>query len=163
MRSEALPSHNSGLTAVLVAPDIAFSTASRMWRQLLATRRFVPQVRVKVVAIPGNKAADAFLDGCGGSEPDVAHEVIHIRIGGRNIAGLHRQKAFLRCFPKALLDHLDEMHQFHRVVVADVVELVGRLACARVGLFAAPRRIRGRHPVGNTHHTFDDVVELAST
>ena len=30
MRSEALPSHNSVLSAVLVAPDIAFSTASRM-------------------------------------------------------------------------------------------------------------------------------------
>ena len=67
-----------------------------------------------------------------GLEANVFYQVIYISIGCRHVACLDRQEVLFRFFAEAIFKDLDEMHQLHRVVVADVVEFVGSIACRRV-------------------------------
>src|SRR3569623_1828296 len=110
--------------------------------------------------IPFDEARDAGLDRRGGLEADVMHQGIDVGVGGGHVALLQRYHVFFRFFTQALLDPLDVMHELHGLVVADVVEPIGRAAAGGVGRIAAPVRIRRGDFIARAHHAFDDVVDV---
>ena len=56
--------------------------------------------------------------------------------------------------------HADEVHQLDGIVVADVVEPVGRERGRGIGIVAAPRRVGLGDMIGGAHHALDDVVDV---
>lgn len=61
-------------------------------------------------------------------KPHIALQLFDIGVGRFHIARLHRQKIFLRLLPQRVFNRFDEGHQLYRLVVADVVDLVGCVA-----------------------------------
>src|SRR6186713_1760382 len=114
-----------------------------------------------IVQIPVNEPANTLFDGCGWLESDVPGEVVYVRKCGRYIAGLHRQKALVRLPAETILNHLDQVQQLDRVVVADIVEPVGGLAGGRVRLVSVPMRIGRSDTVGHPDDALDDIINVS--
>jgi hypothetical protein len=70
------------------------------------------------------------------------------------------RKFFSALPPSASSMRLDEFHQLHRLVVADVVHAVGCPAGGGVGAVLDEGRIGRGRPVEHAHHALGDVVDV---
>src|SRR6266481_5688404 len=75
-----------------------------------------------MVAIPGDKAANAILNRCLGPKADVARQIPDIGEGFGYVSGLHRQHILYRRAAQLLLQQRHQVHKLFRVVIADIVE-----------------------------------------
>ena len=82
--------------------------------------------------IPFNEAAQALLDRCGWSESNLPHQVVHIGTGDQHLTGLDGEHIFVCFLSQALFKHFNKMTQFHRLIIADVVQTIGSVAGGRV-------------------------------
>ena len=113
-----------------------------------------------IVAVPGDEARDALGDRRRRLEADVAHEIVHVGEGGRNVAGLYRREFADRLLAERLLEQGDHVEQLDRIVVADIVDAPRRRTRGRIGSIARPIGIgRGRF-VDEPHHRLHDVVDI---
>ncbi len=60
-------------------------------------------LKVMIVTVPFRKPCDPILNRGGGPEPDFARQILDIGIGGRDVAGLHRQHLLDDRTPELLL------------------------------------------------------------
>src|SRR6188472_2720673 len=84
-----------------------------------------------VLAIPCDETLHAQLDGRLRRKPHVLHQRLDVRVCRGHIPWLNRQHTLLGNAAECLLDRADEMHQLDRIVVADVVQAIWRLAGRR--------------------------------
>ena len=89
-----------------------------------------------VFLIPCRELAQALFNRRRRPEVEVALQFTDIRIRLVDITGLHRQKLLLRRLADSLFQHLDEVHELLRLVVADVVDLVAVAELIRLGRIA---------------------------
>ena len=113
-----------------------------------------------VGAIPCHKALDAYLDRRVRFEADIADKVIHIRIGGRHIAGLQGEQVLFGFPAELLFEHLYKLQQLHRLVVADVINLIWRAACARIRGIAGPAGVGAGRLVHHPHDSLDNIINI---
>src|SRR5215208_3241861 len=83
---------------------------------------------------PVDEPADAISDRGRRLEIDLAHQVLDIGIGCRDIARLHRQELALGLGADGLFKQADNLEQLDRTVVPDVVDAPGGRARSRIGL-----------------------------
>jgi len=74
-----------------------------------------------VLLVPGNEARDPLGDRRRRLETDIAHEVVNIGEGGRNVAGLHRQQLTNGLFSDRLFQNFHNLTNIDRTFVADIV------------------------------------------
>ena len=113
-----------------------------------------------VAAIPVYETTDANLDGCCRLVVKLFDEIANVGVGVRYIAGLERQEFLDRRLAQSLFQRGDVIHEFHRLVVADVVNAPGRRAGAGIGDGAVPVGVGRRRPVENADYALDDVVDI---
>lgn len=102
----------------------------------------------------------ALLDGGGRGEASVAGQVVHVCKRRGDVAGLEGQETLLCLCAQGVLEDLDEVEEFHGVVVADVVEAVRDFRRARVGVVAGPGRVGDGGAVEDADDALDDVVDV---
>src|SRR5690606_29936335 len=90
-----------------------------------------------IAAVPLNESCDALLHRHAWAVAHIGDEVGDVRFRVGHIARLQRQHLHVRLAPQALLQYLDIAQKFDGLLVADVVDPIGRNA--------TDRRIRG-HP-----------------
>ena len=66
-----------------------------------------------------------------GPEAGVAHQIADIGEGFRDVSGLHRQHILYRRAAQLLLQKRHHMHQFFRMLIADIVDPRRRAAGLR--------------------------------
>src|SRR3569623_1574588 len=103
-----------------------------------AVRRMELRSGLVILPVPRDEVRDAALDGGVGLESDVVHQRVEVGISGRHVPLLLRQHVLLGLLAEALFDDLDVTHQLHRLIVADVIEPIRRVAAGGVGRVAAP-------------------------
>lgn len=103
---------------------------------------------------------DAGFDRCRRREAGVARQIGDVGGSCRDIAGLQRLQIEHRLAAQGFFDAGDEVREFDRAVVADVVEPVRRRAGAGIGLGGIPRRIGLRDAIAGAHHALHDVVDV---
>ena len=110
---------------------------------------------VVVLPVPIYEFLHAFFDRCAGPETDVALKRIDVSECGRNVTRLHGEHIFLRFATKRLLERLNQVHEFDRLIVADVVNAV---RCGRLRIVSSGRnRLSGRDRVIGPNHAFDNI------
>src|SRR5688572_26447988 len=77
-----------------------------------------------VSAVPVDEPRQAFGQRRRGRETGGRTEAFDRRVGGGDVAGLHRQHLATRGSPEQALERRDELVELDRLVVADVVERV---------------------------------------
>lgn len=102
-----------------------------------------------VVLIPRRELAQPLFNRRRRLEVKVALQFTHIRIRLIDIARLHGQELLLRRLTDGLFQHLDEVHELLRLVVADVVDLV-----------AVAKLIHLRRIAKHMLNARDDVVDI---
>src|SRR3982074_2302031 len=90
------------------------------------------------IPVPVDEALDAFFDRCLGLKADISHKCIYICKGPRYVSRLKRQHVLQRLLAYCLLNAFDEVHQFYRLIVPDVIETVRRSRGSRIRLGAIP-------------------------
>src|SRR5467141_1122067 len=85
-----------------------------------------------MVAIPGDKAANAILNRCLGPKADVARQIPDIGEGFGYVSGLHRQHILYRRAAQLLLQQRHQVHKLFRAVIAAIVEPRRRMPRALV-------------------------------
>ena len=93
-----------------------------------------PYLYFVVLAVPLHEARNAGFNRRGRLEASIPHEIRHIGIGRRHIAGLEGQKVFFGLLTERLFKHLNESQEIYRLVIADIVESIGRRTATGVGL-----------------------------
>ena len=83
---------------------------------------------VVVVSVPVNKLGNSLFNRRQRAETDGIIQGTDIGIGGRYVSWLHRQHISIRFGTQLLFNDFDEVVQFHRPIVADVVETIGGTA-----------------------------------
>src|SRR5690606_20253579 len=91
----------------------------------------------------------------------ILDQIGHIGVSGRDIAGLNGEHVLLDGLAERLFDGVDEVHQFYRIVVADVIDLIWGGRRGRVRLFSTPGCIWTGGIVDYPHNTFYDVVDVS--
>lgn len=89
-----------------------------------------------VVLIPCRELAQPLFNRRRRFEVKVALQFTHIRVRLVDITGLHGQELLLRRLADGLFQHLNEVHELLRLVVADVVDLVAVAELIRLGRIA---------------------------
>src|SRR5690625_870019 len=92
----------------------------------------------------------------------ITHSVFQcggVGISIRYIAGLQREKVFLRLLPWGVFDGFDVSAKLDGVVITNVVESKRGAASSRVGVVAIPCRIRRGWLIAGTNDAFDDVID----
>lgn len=89
-----------------------------------------------VVLIPCRELAQPLFNRRRRFEVKVALQFTHIRVRLVDITGLHGQELLLRRLADGLFQHLNEVHELLRLVVADVVDLVAVTEIIRLGWIA---------------------------
>ena len=119
---------------------------------------------IGVSAEPCRPAGEAVGQRRARREADVTAQIVGVRAGCRYVASLHRQEFLGRGLAERLFERLDEDHQFDRLVVADVVDSVGRAAASG----SRVRRVEVGVGLGDAIHDADrafgnvvDVSEIA--
>lgn len=102
-----------------------------------------------VVLIPRRELAQPLFNRRRRLEVKVALQFAHIRVRLIDIARLHWQELLLRRLADGLFQHLNEVHELLRLVVADVVDLV-----------AVAKLIRLRRIAEHVLDARDDVVNI---
>lgn len=102
-----------------------------------------------VVLIPCRELAQPLFNRRRWLEVKVALQFAHIRVRLIDIARLHWQELLLCRLADGLLQHLDEMHELLRLVVADVIDLV-----------AVAELIRLRRIAEHVLDACDDIVDI---
>ena len=102
-----------------------------------------------VFFVPFSKAPKAFGYRGRRFEVEVSDEVSHVGVGLVNIAGLHGEVFFLRFHADGFFECFNEIHQFLRLVVPDVVDLV-----------AVAEFVRFRRIAEHVFHAADDVIDI---
>ena len=98
-----------------------------------------------IAAIPLDEARQCPSSiGVAGLKPTSATSCVDVGISRGTSPGCSGQEVLLGLAAQRLLDAADEVHQLDGVVVADVVEPVGRRRGRRIGIVAAPFRVRLR-------------------
>ena len=103
---------------------------------------------VKVAFVPFDELSDALMQPHDGLVADLRLEPGGVSIGLIDVAGLHGQELLLRLHAERLLDFGDEVHEFHGVGAADVIDAVPQAV-----------RIRLRQVVQTADGAGDDVVD----
>lgn len=114
--------------------------------------------------VPGGEAAEAFAEGGGGLEAEVALEGGGVGVGDGYVAGLHGHEAFVGLEvvvggkytggEKLFLKNLHEVKKVLGRVVADVVDGIGGLGKTVLASLALGS-------LGHdAHHALDDVVDV---
>lgn len=80
--------------------------------------------------------------------------------GIRYVAGLHRQQSLFDHAAQALFHQLDKLQQGNGLVIADVVDTVGRLGTAGAGLHRVVVGVGPRSAVQGADDAFDDIVDI---
>ena len=74
------------------------------------------------VSIPLDETGNPHLDRRAGLESDIAREILDVGISCRHIPWLQWHQFLLRFPAERLLQHLNKMQQFHRLMIADVID-----------------------------------------
>jgi len=77
-----------------------------------------------VLLVPLHEITHPHFHGSTRRVPHITDEIVHIGAGGGNVSRLDGEKILPGFFAKAFFDYLDKSKQFHRLVVADIVEPV---------------------------------------
>src|SRR5439155_14380372 len=109
-------------------------------------------LRAHKFPVPINKGPNSVFDTRPRTKPDVSDQVVDVGIGGWYIAGLQRQHPLFRLAAEAVLQRLDQMHKFDRIIIADIINSVRSVAGARIRLSTVPPGIRGCDAVTNSDH-----------
>jgi hypothetical protein len=112
------------------------------------------------VPVPLHETRDAGFDRRRRRVTGVALQGHDIGVRVRHVAGLQRQQPLLRLAAEAVLEHLDVAQQFHRLVVADVVDAVWRAGRGGRGCQRVVAGIGAWHVVEGADHALDDVVDV---
>ena len=78
-----------------------------------------------IATIPIHEPMNTIIEGRRGAETHVTDEIIDIGERGLHVAGLHREHFLSRGPPELLLQKGDNVHQFCRLVVADIINAPG--------------------------------------
>src|SRR6266403_5605651 len=110
------------------------------------------------IPVPVNEALDALFDRCPGLKADISHKCIYICKGTRHVSGLERQHVLQRLLAYRLLNAFNEVHQFYRLIVADVIEPVRRSRRSRIRLGAIPVGIRRGDFVQRPYDALNNII-----
>ena len=113
-----------------------------------------------IAAIPIHKVGDARLHSGIWFVTHVCDQTFHISVSIRDIAGLQRQHVHDCLFAEVLLQQFNKTHEFDGVIVANIVEAVGRAAGAGVWCIAIRFRIRRSGMSEGANPALYDVVNI---
>src|SRR2546422_332825 len=132
----------------------------RYWRSTGGCRAGMASSYSVVFSIPIYKTSNSLFDRSAGLKAGVANQVIHVRISRGDVSGLKGEELQLGLPTQFGLQDLDEPDEFHRIMIADVVDPVRGGACAGVRAVAAPFGIGLGNPFHDADYTLDDVVNV---
>src|SRR4029077_2357136 len=89
-----------------------------------------PQVtlRAMIRSVPLNEMANALGNRRVRAEIDLAHQIVDISVGRRNVAWLHREQLTLCFFADCFLKETYNFEKFYRLIIANVVDAPWRAA-----------------------------------
>src|SRR5260370_24073703 len=111
------------------------------------------------IPVPVNEALNALFDRCPGLKADISHKCFYICKGTRYVSRLKRKHVLQRLLAYCRLDAFDEIQQFHRLSVADVIETVGRSRRSRVRLCTIPVWVRRRDLVERPYNGLNNIID----
>src|SRR5690554_4293960 len=110
--------------------------------------------------VPVHEVGYALFHGGGRLVVHIIDQVIYIGVGRRHVTGLQGQQVFLGLLAHPLFDDLDKPGQLHRVIAADVVDSIRRLAGAWVRLGTAPVFVGLGDVIQRTDDTLYNIVDV---